>query len=72
MNQIGLFIIRILSFLPLWVLRLFALKTYNLLRLFRYRKSVIAQNLNKSFPNKSTQEKKTYYQVFLLALLLSF
>ena len=69
MNQIGLFIIRILSFLPLWVLRFFALKTYILLRLFRYRKSVIAQNLNKSFPNKSTQEKKLLPRCFTGTLL---
>ena len=58
MNQVSLFIIRILSFLPLWVLRLCTLKTYILLRLFGYRKSVIRQSLNNSFPNKSTQEKK--------------
>ena len=64
MNQIGLFIIRILSFLPLWVLRLYALKIYILLRLFGYRKSVIAQSLNKSFPNKSTQEKRRITKLF--------
>lgn len=64
MNQIGLFIIRILSFIPLWVLRLYALKTYILLRLFGYRKSVIAQNLNNSFPNKSTQKKRRITKLF--------
>lgn len=64
MNQIGLFIIRILSFLPLWVLRLYALKTYILLRLFGYRKSVIVQSLNKSFPNKSAQEKRHITKLF--------
>ena len=64
MNQIGLFIIRILSFLPLWVLRFFALITYTLLRLFWYRKSVIAQSLNNSFPNKSTQEKRRITKMF--------
>ena len=57
MNQIGLFIIRILSSLPLWFLRFYTLKTYILLRLVGYRKSVIKQNLNNSFPNKSSQEK---------------
>ena len=64
MNQIGLLIILILSFLPLWVLRLYALKIYILLRVFRYRKSVISQGLNKSFPNKSTQEKKLITKYF--------
>ena len=64
MNQIGLFIIRILSFLPLWFLRLFALKTYILLRLFGYRKSVIVKSLNKSFPNKSIQEKRRIIKLF--------
>ena len=57
MNQIGLFIIRTLSSLPLWFLRFYTLKTYILLRLVGYRKSVIKQNLNNSFPNKSSQEK---------------
>ncbi|MBJ10451.1 MAG: hypothetical protein CMP66_03200, partial [Flavobacteriales bacterium] len=64
MNQIGLFIIRILSFLPLWFLRLFALKIYILLRLFGYRKSVIVKSLNKSFPNKSIQEKRRIIKLF--------
>ena len=64
MNQIGLFIIRILSFLPLWVLRLFALKTYILLSFFGYRKSVIKHSLNNSFPNKSTQEKRRITKLF--------
>ena len=57
MNQIGLFIILILSFLPLWVLRLYALKIYILLRLFGYRKSVIAQSLNKAFPINQHKKK---------------
>ncbi len=64
MNQIGLFIIKILSFLPLWFLRFYTIKTYILLRLFGYRKSVIKQNLNNSFPNKSTQEKKRISKQF--------
>ena len=64
MNQIGLFIVRILSILPLWFLRLYALITYILLSLFGYRKSVITQNLNNSFPNKSTQEKRGITKLF--------
>ena len=64
MNQIGLFIIRILSILPLWVLRFYALKTYILLRLFGYRKSVITQSLKNSFPNKSKPEKRRITKLF--------
>jgi len=64
MNKIGLLIIRILSFFPLWVLNLYALKIYILLRLFRYRKNVIVQNLNNSFPNKSKQEKRRITKQF--------
>ena len=64
MNQIGLLIIRILSFLPLWFLRFYALKIYILIRFFGYRKNVITQNLNNSFPNKSTQEKRRIIKKF--------
>ena len=67
MNQIGLFIIRILSSLPLWFLRFYTLKTYILLRLVGYRKSVIKQNLNNSFP--TNHHKKKYA---LQGLLLHF
>ena len=64
MNPIGLLIIRILSFSPSWILRLYFLKIYILLRLFGYRKNVIAENLNNSFPSKSTKEKRRITQQF--------
>lgn len=64
MNQIGLFIILILSFLPLWVLSLCTLIIYILLSFLGYRKNVIVQNLNNCFPNKSTQEKRRITKQF--------
>ena len=79
MNQIGLLIIRILSFLPLWFLRFYALKIYILLNLFGYRKNVITNSLNKSFPNKSKQEKRritkqfySHFAQFLIEMIKMF
>lgn len=57
-------LLRLLAYLPMVVLQIIAYKAYILLRLFAYRKSVIAENLNRSFPEKDTKEREAISQKF--------
>jgi KDO2-lipid IV(A) lauroyltransferase len=68
-SHIGIFFLYVLSLFPLPVLHLFArLLYYPLYYLVGYRKKVVRENLQKSFPEKSLREiiqiEKTFYKYF--------
>lgn len=68
-SYIGTYFLYILSLLPLPILLFFArLCYYPLYYLFGYRKKVVRQNLQKSFPDKSLKEiteiEKRFYKYF--------
>jgi Kdo2-lipid IVA lauroyltransferase/acyltransferase len=56
----GIFLIRLVSYLPLTVLYLISDCMYFMVfYIFRYRRSVVLENLTNSFPDKSLQELQT-------------
>ncbi|MGF1926330.1 MAG: lysophospholipid acyltransferase family protein, partial [Bacteroidia bacterium] len=68
-SHIGIFFLSVLSLLPLPVLLLFArLSYYPLYYIIGYRKKVVRENLEQSFPEKSSREirkiEKTFYKYF--------
>jgi KDO2-lipid IV(A) lauroyltransferase len=68
-SHIGLFFLYLLSLLPLSVLHFFARLIYYLLYyLIGYRRKVVRENLQKSFPEKNEKEiiriEKTFYKYF--------
>ena len=69
-SHIGIFFLYVLSLLPLSVLHLFArLLYYPLYYIIGYRKKVVRENLEKSFPTKDSKEiiliEKTFYKYFV-------
>lgn len=68
-SHIGIFFLYVLSLLPLPILLFFArILYYPLYYLVGYRKKVVRENLEKSFPEKSRKEiiliEKTFYKYF--------
>lgn len=68
-SHIGIFFLYVLSLLPLAILLFFArLLYYPLYYIIGYRKKVVRENLEKSFPEKSKAEiiqiEKTFYKYF--------
>lgn len=69
-SHIGIFILTVLSLLPLPILLLFArILYYPLYYLVGYRKKVVRENLKRSFPDKSQSEilaiEKTFFKYFV-------
>ncbi len=56
--KIGLFFIKLIGFLPFWMLFLISDFFYFLVRLSGYRKKVVMNNLRNAFPEKSEEELK--------------
>jgi len=69
-SHIGIFFLYVLSMFPLPILHFFArLLYYPLYHLIGYRKKVVRENLEKSFPEKDLKEiiriEKTFYKYFV-------
>jgi len=59
LSRLGIFFLYLISFLPFWLLYLFADMLFILIyHVFKYRRSVVQQNLANSFPEKSAAELK--------------
>ncbi len=68
-SHIGIFFLYVLSLLPLPIILFFArILYYPLYYIVGYRKKVVRENLEKSFPEKSRNEiiqiEKTFYKYF--------
>ncbi len=68
MVKIGIFILKVLSRLPRFILVFFSYLIYGVLRIIGYRRKVIEQNLQIAFPEKSEKERKKikreFYRIF--------
>ncbi len=67
-SYIGVFIVKLISYLPFTLLYVFSDVLYIIVyKLIGYRKKVVRENLRKSFPNKTSSEllliEKKYYHV---------
>ncbi len=68
MVKFGIFLLKVLSRLPMGVLKAFSTFLYFIVRLLGYRRKVIMTNLEIAFPEKSHQERRKirieFYRIF--------
>ena len=59
MHHLYRIILRIISYLPIWILYFFSDLLYLIIyKILRYRLNIVKKNINNCFPEKSNKDKK--------------